>query len=77
MMLLHLLHQMQLPVLAAHVHHGLRAEEADRDEKAVELFCEKLKIPLEILHTDIKMHQESDIDKAKSTPYNKCNFSLE
>ncbi len=33
MMLLHLLHQMQLPVLAAHVHHGLRGEEADRDEK--------------------------------------------
>ena len=54
MMLLHLLHQMQLPVLAAHVHHGLRAEEADRDEKAVELFCEKLKIPLEILHTDVQ-----------------------
>ena len=33
MMLLHFLHQMQLPVLAAHVHHGLRGEEADRDEK--------------------------------------------
>ena len=42
MMLLHLLHQMQLPVLAAHVHHGLRGEEADRDEKAAELFCEKV-----------------------------------
>ena len=54
MMLLHLLHQMQLPVLAAHVHHGLRGVEADRDEKAAELFCEKFKIPLEILHTDVQ-----------------------
>ena len=54
MMLLHFLHQMQLPVLAAHVHHGLRGEEADRDEKAAELFCEKFKIPLEILHTDVQ-----------------------
>ena len=55
MMLLHLLHQMQLPVLAAHVHHGLRGVEADRDEKAAELFCEKFKIPLEILHKDTPM----------------------
>lgn len=54
MMLLHFLHQMQLPVLAAHVHHGLRGEEADRDEKAVEVFCEKLEIPLEVLHTDVQ-----------------------
>ena len=54
MMLLHLLYQMQLPILAAHVHHGLRGEEADRDEKAVEMFCEKFKIPLEILHTDVQ-----------------------
>lgn len=54
MMLLHLLHQMQLPVLAAHVHHGLRGEEADRDEKAAALFCEKFGIPLEILHTDVQ-----------------------
>lgn len=43
MMLLHLLHQMQLPVLAAHVHHGLRGEEADRDEKRQNCFAKSLR----------------------------------
>ncbi len=54
MTLLHALHQMELPVLAAHVHHGLRGAEADRDEKTVRAFCEKLGIPLELLHTDVQ-----------------------
>ena len=39
-------------ILAAHVHHGIRIE-ADRDEKAVSDFCEKLGVPLKVCHADI------------------------
>ncbi len=54
MMLLHLLHQMKIPLLAAHIHHGLRGAEADRDEQVVRRFCEKFAIELRTLHTDVQ-----------------------
>ncbi|MGY4691867.1 tRNA lysidine(34) synthetase TilS [Salibacterium sp. K-3] len=49
MALLHLLKEMEtewdLTVLAAHVHHGLRQETADRDERFVKEWCENNCIP--------------------------------
>ena len=47
--LLHCLYQLKyefsLTLSAAHVHHGLRGAEADRDETFAEEFCQKLDIP--------------------------------
>jgi len=54
MMLLHFLMQMHVPVVAAHVHHGLRGKEADRDEKMVQEFCTKHKIQFKTLHIDVE-----------------------
>ena len=38
---------------AAHVHHGLRGEEADRDERFVRDLCERWNVPLHVLHADV------------------------
>lgn len=41
-------------VLAAHVNHGLRGKDANRDEEAVRLWCQENRIPLRVLHADVK-----------------------
>ena len=38
---------------AAHVHHGLRGEEADRDEQFVRTLCREWDVPLHVKHADI------------------------
>lgn len=57
MSLLYLLHSMQkeygFTLEAAHVNHGLRGAEADRDEAFVRTVCEKLSVPLHVLHADV------------------------
>ncbi len=40
-------------VAAAHVHHGLRGEEADRDKRLVEDECRRLGVPLYIRQADV------------------------
>lgn len=45
--------EMSLKITAAHVNHGIRGEEADRDEEFVKAFCKRLGVKLEILHADI------------------------
>jgi len=40
-------------LVAAHINHGIRGAEADRDENSCKALCENLGIPLEILHADI------------------------
>ncbi len=42
-----------LRLVAAHVHHGLRGEEADHDAAFVRQQCEKLQVPCETLFTDV------------------------
>ena len=44
-------------LIAAHVHHGLR-ENADGDEAYVKELCERLHVPLKILHIDAKSEAE-------------------
>lgn len=44
---------LDLHLLAAHVNHGLRGEEADRDEQFAADFCRSLGIELKILHADV------------------------
>lgn len=40
-------------VSAVHIHHGLRGEFADRDERFVRDFCEKQNIQLMVYHEDV------------------------
>ncbi len=46
-----------LVLSAVHVHHGLRAAEADGDEAFVRSLCERLGIPLHIEHVDTAARQ--------------------
>ena len=41
-------------VLAAHVNHGLRGKDANRDEEVVRFWCQENRIPLRVLHADVK-----------------------
>ncbi|MBQ9086476.1 MAG: tRNA lysidine(34) synthetase TilS [Clostridia bacterium] len=41
------------PVYAAHIHHGIRGKEADRDEEFCHQFAEQLGIPLFVYHADV------------------------
>jgi len=56
--LLHLLHgcreSYDLELFAVHVNHGLRGEEATRDEMFVLELCERLAIPCRPVHLDIR-----------------------
>lgn len=52
-----LMHTLELEsVCALHVHHGLRGEEADRDEAYVRTLCKKLRVPLHVKHADVRSH---------------------
>lgn len=50
--LLELARTRELTVLAAHLHHGLRGAEADRDEAFVRNLCRKWSVPLSVGHAD-------------------------
>lgn len=54
--LLHLLKscsdKLKIEVKAAHINHGIRGDEAERDELFAENFCKKNDIPFFVLHTD-------------------------
>lgn len=41
------------PVMAAHLHHGIRGEEADRDEAFCRAVCAAMAVPLTVEHADI------------------------
>lgn len=45
--------QYSLSMTVAHVNHGLRGEEARRDEEYVRSFCEKNSLRFEVLHADV------------------------
>lgn len=47
-----------LRLTAAHVNHGLRGEEADRDERWVRDFCRHRGIPLEVLRIELREEAE-------------------
>ena len=40
-------------IRAMHVHHGLRGQEADRDEDFVRKLCGRLGVPLFVVHRDV------------------------
>ena len=41
-------------IIAVHIHHGLRGEDADRDAVFAEEFCEKLEVPCIVRKFDVK-----------------------
>ena len=52
--------ELSLKITAAHVNHGIRGAEADRDEEFVKAFCKKLGVRLETLRADVpKMARET------------------
>lgn len=57
MALLFFLHEIQaeyrLKLSAAHINHGLRGAEADRDEALVRATCARLGVPFFVLHADV------------------------
>lgn len=46
--------QWALDLRAVHVHHGLRAREADRDEEFVRNLCQELDVPCHIIRVDVR-----------------------
>lgn len=67
--LLHTLYALQkerpFHLLAVHIHHGLRGEAADADERFAEDLCEELHVPFISEHIDVKAHAK------------KCGLTLE
>ena len=60
--LLSLREEYRLHIAAAHYHHGIRGEEADRDECFVRGACETLGVPLTVGHGDVpKQAKESGL----------------
>ncbi|MBQ9097202.1 MAG: tRNA lysidine(34) synthetase TilS [Clostridia bacterium] len=55
--LLHMLYslkdELDISVSAAHLHHGIRGEEADRDAEFAKSFCEKYEIPFYIEYANV------------------------
>ena len=55
--LLHIMYNLEaelgIKVMAAHLHHGIRGQEADRDALFAKNFCDKIGIPFYIEHKDI------------------------
>ena len=50
--------ELRFSLYAAHVNHGLRGAEADRDEHYVHDWCEEKQLPLFVLHADVKAEAE-------------------
>lgn len=51
--LFHILRNLEIDFEAVHVNHGIRGEEAMRDENFVKRLCESHRIPLHIYHFDV------------------------
>lgn len=55
LMLLELQKQIPFEVIVVHINHGLRGEEARRDEKFVENLCKQYHLPIEICREDVEL----------------------
>ena len=65
--LFHLLKELGYSLAAVHVHHGIRGEEADRDEKFVEALCKKHQVPLYSYHFDVpKISREKHLSEEEA-----------
>ena len=57
-MLLELKKEMDISIVAVHVHHGLREGSADADEAYVRELCERQQIRLIVCHEDVKAYAQ-------------------
>lgn len=58
--LLMVLKKLGAKVYAVHINHMLRGDEADADEEFCKRLCEKLGVPLEVYHKDIKAYAKDE-----------------
>lgn len=66
--LLHILIQLkdeyELNIIGAHINHGIRGKEAERDEEFCRMFCSDLRIRFEVLHSDVpKLAKEASMSE--------------
>jgi tRNA(Ile)-lysidine synthase len=59
-MLLELQKEMELQIVAVHVHHGLRGETADADEAYVRELCARHQVELQVYHEDVKAYARQE-----------------
>ncbi|MBP3591034.1 MAG: tRNA lysidine(34) synthetase TilS [Clostridia bacterium] len=83
MLLLHLLLRYQkenrFPLVAVHVHHGIRGETADRDAHFTEEICKSLGVDFCLLHTDVPALAESEsigIEEAARNARYSCFYNI-
>ena len=83
MLLLHLLLRYQkesrFPLVAVHVHHGIRGENADRDAHFTEEICKSLGVEFCLLHTDVPALAESEsigIEEAARNARYSCFYNI-
>ena len=65
--LFYVLKELGYSLAAVHVHHGIRGEEADRDEKFVEALCQKYQVPFYAYHFDVpKISREKHLSEEEA-----------
>ena len=69
--LVHLRRQLDLRLIAVHVHHGIRAGEAERDEAFVQQLCAALGVPFRGFHFDVPR-----LAKARGIGLEECGRQL-
>ncbi len=75
--LLHVLNELKqelnITLVAVHVNHGIRGEEAERDERFCKALCESLKTELRVFHFDIpalsKQRKQSEEECGRNVRY--------
>lgn len=60
--------EMQLEVMVGHVNHGLRGEESDCDQAAVESLAKLLGVACRVAHVDVGHEREGHTSRTRPTP---------
>ncbi len=61
---------------AIHINHGTRAEENVKEEKLAHDFCQKLGVPLSVIHLDMALGQSNFEDTARKLRYGAFQSTL-
>jgi tRNA(Ile)-lysidine synthase len=73
--LLHALHSLGYLVQAAHLHHGIRGQEADEDAAYVQALCEKLSVPFHLGQRDVpKLREEERLSVQQAARHARYEF---
>ena len=75
-LLLELKEELRIEVAACHVNHGLRGEEAERDEEFVRELCTRLAVPLIVKRVKVKREGKSLEEAAREARYKALEEAL-